>query len=67
VQAHARLGPVLESACQALTITPAQLRRELEEGDLQDLTCGALTPNGLRVGVETLALMRYPYPPLTKR
>lgn len=54
---HARM---LADACQGLTITPEQLRDELEgDGDLRDLISGALTPRALRMTAETLTLMRY--------
>ncbi len=41
-RADARLRTLLEAACQGLTITPEQLRQELEAGgDLPDLQSGA--------------------------
>ena len=46
-----------ENACQGLSITPEQLRRELKEnGDIPDLVSGALTPKALRLTAKTLAL-----------
>jgi hypothetical protein len=54
------LERMLEVACQGLSITPEQLRHELEEdGDLFDLACGALTPKAFWLTAKTLALMRY--------
>ncbi|MDQ3797355.1 MAG: hypothetical protein M3294_07300, partial [Pseudomonadota bacterium] len=49
----------LENACQGLSITPEQLRQELEaDGDIPDLVSGALTPEALRLTARTLVLMR---------
>ncbi len=60
VGAHAGLRTMFENACEGLTITPEQLRQELEEGgDLPDLVSGALTSAVLRLTVETLDTMRY--------
>jgi hypothetical protein len=51
---------MLKIACAGLSLTPEQLRQELEEGgDLPDLQSGVLTPHGLRLIAETLALMKY--------
>jgi len=59
-RADAQLRTLLEAACQGLTITPEQLWHELKAGrDLPDLESGALTPHGLRLTAETLAVMRY--------
>ncbi|HKF96512.1 MAG TPA: hypothetical protein VKB96_18365, partial [Gammaproteobacteria bacterium] len=53
---------MLEIACEGLSITPDQLRRELEAGgDIPDLVSGALTPQALRLTARALALMRYPH------
>jgi hypothetical protein len=50
---------MLEIACEGLSITPEQLRRELEEGgDVPDLVSGALTLQALRLTARTVALMR---------
>ena len=60
VPADAGLCSMSENACQGLSITPKQLRHELEEdGDLFDLACGALTPKAFWLTAKTLALMRY--------
>jgi hypothetical protein len=64
VAARADVRTVFETACQRLSITPEQLRQELEAGgDFPDLVWGALTPNALRLIAKTLALMRDPYTP----
>lgn len=56
VPADADIGGMLEVACEGLSITPAQLRRELEEnGDLPDVASGELSAHGLRLVAETLA------------
>ncbi|MGH8502880.1 MAG: hypothetical protein ACREVE_10525 [Gammaproteobacteria bacterium] len=61
---EAKLCRRIETACQGLTITPAQLRTELQQGgDIPDVVSGALTPRALRMIAETLALMRYALPP----
>jgi hypothetical protein len=61
VAVHADLRTLFEDACQGVSITPEQLRRELEEnGDIPDLISGALTPKALWLTAQTLALMRYP-------
>ncbi len=47
---------LFENACQGLSITPEQLRQELEAGgDIPDLVSGALTPKALRLTAKTLA------------
>ncbi len=57
VAAHTRLRIELENACRGLSITPEQLRQELEAGgDLPDLVFGTLTPKALRLTARTLAL-----------
>jgi hypothetical protein len=62
VGSNAGLERTLEVACEGLTITPEQLRQELEKGgDMPDLQSGALTLQALRLTARTLALMRYPY------
>ncbi len=64
VAARAELRTVFENACQGLSITPEQLRQELEAAaDIPDVVSGTLTPKALKVTAKTLALMRYPYPP----
>lgn len=51
---------LIENACQGLTITPEQLRDELEQGgDFPDLISGELSIRGLRLAAETLSLTRY--------
>jgi hypothetical protein len=61
VGSHAGFERRLEAACEGLSITPEQLRAELEAGgDLPGLVSGALTPQALRLTARTLALMRYP-------
>jgi hypothetical protein len=51
---------MIETACQGLSITPEQLRQELEAGsDLPDLASGALTPKALRLAAQILVLLRY--------
>ena len=53
---------LIKTACQDLTITPEQLRRELTEGgDMPDLESGNLSAHALHLTAETLAIMRYPY------
>ncbi len=60
VAAHADLRTELENACRGLSITPEQLRQELEEnGDIPYLVSGVLTPAALRLTAETLSNMRY--------
>jgi hypothetical protein len=55
---------MIETACEGLNITPAQLRQELDAGgDIPDVVSGTLTPKALRLTARTLALMCYPYPP----
>jgi hypothetical protein len=56
---EAHINRLIKSACQGLSITPEQLRPELEDGDLQDLASGALTPHGLRL-VAKSSTLRYP-------
>ena len=52
----------LESACEGLSIAPAQLHAELREGgDLPALGSGALTPKALRLTAKSLAVMRYSF------
>jgi hypothetical protein len=47
-------------AWQALSITPEQLRQDLEEGsDVPELVLGALTASALRLTAKTLVLVRY--------
>lgn len=59
-----RLRRMIEAACKGLSITPEQLRAELEAGgDIHDLAPGELSERGLRMVAETLTVMRYPYPP----
>jgi hypothetical protein len=59
----AELEHMIKAVCRNLSITPEQLRQELEEGgDLQDLLSGALTSQGLRLTAETLARTRYSEP-----
>ncbi len=54
------LEHMLEIACQGLSITPEQLRQDLEEGsNLPDVVLGALTAKALRLTAKTLVLMRY--------
>ncbi len=46
---------MLEIACEGLSLTPEQLRQELEEnGDIPDLVSGELTPAALKLIAETL-------------
>jgi hypothetical protein len=46
-------------ACEGLSLTPEQLRQELEAaGDLPDLVPGALTPKALSLTARALALRR---------
>jgi hypothetical protein len=60
VAAHAGLRTLFENACQGLSITPEQLRQDLEEGnDLPDVVLGALTASALRLTAKTLVLVRY--------
>ena len=66
VPAHAGLGRMLASACQGLSITPAQLRQELIE-DLADLASGELTERRLRQVAETLCACLPPDPGIEKR
>jgi hypothetical protein len=48
---------MLEVACQGLSITPEQLRQELETGgDLPDLASGALSCKALRLVARTLSI-----------
>jgi hypothetical protein len=64
VGSHAGLDRMIEIAYEGLSITPVQLRQELEQGgDIPDLQSGALTLQVLRLTARTLALMRYPNPP----
>jgi len=63
---HAGLGRSLESACQGLSITPAQPRQELIE-DLGDLASGELTEQALRQIAETLSACLLPDPGMEKR
>ncbi len=59
LKGEAHIDRLLQAACQGLTITPEQLRQELEAGgDLADLPSGALTVKALRLTASTLALMR---------
>ena len=52
-------APCFRIACQGLSITPEQLRQELEAGgDIPDLVSGTLTSKVLRLTGKTLALMR---------
>ncbi len=54
------LERMLEVVCQGLSITPEQLRQELEVGgDIPDLVSGTLTPAALRLAAETLNTMQY--------
>ncbi len=54
------LEHMLEVACQGLSITPEQLRQDLEEGsDVPELVLGALTARALRLTARTLVLMCY--------
>ncbi|MDQ4148029.1 MAG: hypothetical protein M3120_10210 [Pseudomonadota bacterium] len=51
---------IIQNACQGLSITPEQLRRELEEnGDIPDLVSGELRPAALRSTAETLSTVQY--------
>jgi hypothetical protein len=60
VAAHAGLCTLFESACRGLSITPEQLRWELEEnGDIANLVSGALRPAASRLIAETLDTMQY--------
>ncbi len=60
VNTYAGLCTRFENACQGLSITPEQLRWELEEnGDIANLVSGALRPAALRLIAETLDTMRY--------
>jgi hypothetical protein len=57
VAAHAGLRTLFEDAYQGLSITPEQLRWELEEnGDIPDLVSGALAPQALWLTAQTLVL-----------
>lgn len=54
VRDPARLRRMVEDACRGLSITPEQLWTALEEnGDLTDVECGALSPDGLRLVAES--------------
>ncbi len=60
VPTHAGLCTLFENACRGLSITPEQLRWELEEnGDIANLVSGALRPAALRLIAETLDTMQY--------
>jgi len=51
---------MLEVACEGLSLTPEQLRQELDAGGtLADLTSGVLIPKALRLTAKTLALIRH--------
>jgi hypothetical protein len=57
--AGAGAGDRFARACKGLTISPEELRAELEEGgDLPDVESGALSPQALRQTAITLDLMR---------
>jgi hypothetical protein len=57
---------MLASACQGLSIAPAQLRQELIE-DLAGLASGEPTEQGLRQVTETLSACLPPDPAIEKR
>jgi hypothetical protein len=58
---------MLEIACEALSITSAQLHAELSEGgDLPDLQSGALTTQALRLTAQTLSIMRFNQPSISE-
>jgi ribosomal protein L37AE/L43A len=56
VRTHTHLEPLLECACEDLTITPEQLRQALEDTDLPALASGELTLKALRLTARALAL-----------
>jgi hypothetical protein len=59
IAADAGLHTLFENACRGLSITPEQLRQEVEaDGDIPDLVPGKLTPKALRLMAKTLVLMR---------
>jgi hypothetical protein len=60
VAAYVALRTLFENVCQGLSITPEQLRQDLEEGsDVPELILGALTARALRLTAKTLVLMGY--------
>ncbi len=59
VRAHAQLDAALATACEGLSITPAELRLALED-DLDDIATGTLTVHGSRQVAQTLSACR-PY------
>lgn len=62
VRTHAHLDPLLECACEGLSITAEQLRQALEDTDLQALATGELTLKALRLTAWTLALAHHGLP-----
>jgi hypothetical protein len=55
---EARIMRALKRACEALLLSPDDLRTELDESDLADVVPGVLSPKALRLVARTISLMQ---------